>query len=189
MRSRFHSGSYTNKEEINRILLHPFNFYSKKFDIIIPKIASCNLIEFLLFEFDQASEIQEKYKHGKLNQEETEKWIQLGPTFRRSAKFLAERVVMLQPDEAPEAPEDSLMEFLDEIWISAEEMVKLYILSDQTFMIFPNETTLKIHPKKQVPIWENFLDLEVNNKCNFDKVRELVRRDTINCSSILGEEL
>ena len=186
LRSEFQSGLYTNREEINKILLHQFDFYSKKFDEIIPKLASRGLIEFILFEYDQASAIEEKYKNKKLNQKETQRWSQLGPIFRRASKFLAERVVLLQPDETPDAPEDSLMEFLDEIWIAAEEMVRFYVLSDQTFMLFPNETTVEILPEGEADFSESFLSIDVTKKC---EIEELVRRDTMNRSSIVvGED-
>jgi len=185
LRFKFDSGVYTDLQEINQILLHQFSFYSKKFDEIIPKLASRHLIEFILFEFDQASIIEGNYKHGKLNYKETERWSKLGSKFRRAAKFLAERVVLLQPDEAPDAPEDSLIKYLDEIWIAAEEMVGLYILSDQTFMIFPDETTVKILPEDQVDALADFWSLDINKKC---EIQEAVRRDTMNRISIVGED-
>lgn len=185
LRSKFQSGSYFNPEEINQILQHQFSFYSKKFDEIIPKLASHHLIEFILFEFDKASVVKEKYNHGQLSQKETARWSELGSKFRRAAKFLAERVVLLQPDEVPDAPEDSLIEYLDEIWIAAEEMVVLYMLSDQTFMVFPNETTFEIYLEYQVDFLKDFWSLDVSKKCDIQKS---VRRDTMNRSSVIGED-
>jgi hypothetical protein len=185
LRSKFDSGIYNNPQEINKILLHQFDFYSKKLDEIIPKLASRHLIEFILFEFDQASTIEENYKYGKLSYKETARWSEIGSKFRRAAKFLAERVVLLQPDEASDAPEESLIDYLDEVWIAAEEMVNLYILSDQTFMVFPNETIVEILPESAVDVLTNFWSLNVNKECN---IKELVRRDTMNRASILGED-
>lgn len=181
---KFQSGVYDEREDINQILQHQYSFYSQKFNEIIPKLASRYLIEFILFEFDKASIVAENYRNEKLNQEETERWRDLGPKFRRAAKFLAERVALLQPDEEkPDVSEDSLIDLIGEIWIAAEEMVRFYNLSDQTFMVFPNETTLEIFPKN---IDNSFpFSLDINKKY---EIEEAIRRDTMNSTSILGED-
>ncbi|MBC7971890.1 MAG: hypothetical protein H7Z11_17500 [Verrucomicrobia bacterium] len=181
LRSKFSSGIYSNSQKINEILLHQFKFYSKKFEDTIPKLASRHFMEFVLFEFDQASLIEEKYKHGQLSGEEVGKWTQIGSLFRRSAKYLAERIVLLQPEEAPDTPEESLIEMLDDIWIAAEEMVHLYLLSDQTFMVFPDHTTFEIYPEDGRDFW----NLEINRECN---IQELVKRDTAHRCSVVGAD-
>ena len=140
LRSKYSPGIYSTPEEINKILLHQFEFYSRKLTEIIPRIASRHLMEFVLFQFDQASEVEERYKHGHLLNAEASRWKGFGSKFRRAVKYLAERIVLLQPDEAPSAPESLLMSLLDEVWIVAEEMVSLYLLSDQTIMVFPENT-------------------------------------------------
>ncbi|MEM8674569.1 MAG: hypothetical protein AAGF83_11940 [Cyanobacteria bacterium P01_G01_bin.67] len=133
---------------------------NKKFNEIIPKLASRGLIEFILFEYEQASEIEEKYKHGQLNQEEVDRWKELGSKFRRAAKYLCERIVLLQPKTLPNKSKNDIFFLLDEIWIAVEEMVNLYLLSDQTFMIFPNESVFEIYPKQE----EDFLRVIAINK-------------------------
>jgi len=181
LRSKFSSGIYSDPQQINEILRHQFEFYSKKFEDSIPKLASRHFIEFVLFEFDQASLIEGKYKYGKLSREEVDRWAQIGPWFRRAAKYLAERVVLLQPEEAPDAPKESLTEILDDIWIAAEEMVDLYLLSDQTFMIFPEHTTFEIYPEGSRDFW----NLETHQECD---IQELVKRDTVNRRSVIGAD-
>jgi len=181
LRSAFSPGIYSAPEEINKILLHQFAFYAKKFENIIPKLASHHFIEFALFQFDQASVIEDKYKHGELSNNEASRWRELGSTFRRSVKYLVERIVLLQPDEAPDTPEESLISLLDEIWIAAEEMVNLYLESDQTFMVFPEHTTLEIYPEGSFDLWS----LDVHKNCD---VQEAVRRDTANRRSVIGAD-
>lgn len=181
LRSEFSPGVYSDPEEINKILLHQFAFYSKKLEEIIPKLASRHFIEFILFQFDQASDVEEKYKHGHLTEKEMSRWRELGLRFRRSVKYLVERVVLLQPDEVPDAPEESLISLLDEIWIAAEEMVKLYLLSDQTFMVFPEYTTFEIYPEGTFDFWS----LDVHKDCD---IQETVRRDTANRHSVVGAD-
>jgi len=132
LRSKFHPGVYKNSQEINQIIFHQFDYYYKKFNEIIPQLASRDLIKFILYEYDKTSEIDEIYKNRKLNQQQIAKWRELGPKLRRSAKYLCERVVLLQPEERPNCSAKLFLGLLDEIWIAAEEMVKLYIASDQT---------------------------------------------------------
>ncbi|MCL6755024.1 hypothetical protein KBT16_30250 [Nostoc sp. CCCryo 231-06] len=179
LRSAFSYGIYSEQEKINKILLHQFGFYSKKFEEIIPKLASRHFIEFVLFQFDQASDIEEKYKHGQLSDSEAFRWRDLGPKFRRSVKYLTERIVLLQPDEAPDTPKESLISLVDEIWIAAEEMVNHYLVSDQTFMVFADYTTLEIYPEGSFDLWS----LDVHKNCD---IQEAVRRDTENRRSVIG---
>ncbi|MEG4576609.1 hypothetical protein QUA56_28620 [Microcoleus sp. N3A4] len=181
LRSAFSPGIYSEPEEINKILLHQFAFYSKKFEEIIPKLASHNFIEFVLFQFDQASVIEDKYKHGQLSEPEASRWRKLGSIFRRAVKYLAERIVLLQPDETPDSPEEFLRSLLDEIWIAAEEMVDLYLVSDQTFMVFPEHTTFEIYPEGSFDLWS----IDVQKECD---IQEAVRRDTTNQRSVIGAD-
>ena len=184
LRSKFDVGVYNDPKEINQILLHQFDFYSKKFNEIIPKLASRYLIEFILFEYDKASDIEEKHKHGQLNQEEADRWRELGSKFRRAAKYLCERVVLLQPEEVPDKSKDNIIGLLDEIWIAAEEMVNLYLLSDQTFLVFPNESIFEIYPKQEEDFVQALWSLDVNNKIDLS---EKIVQDTANRPSIIGD--
>lgn len=183
LRSEFLPDIYSDPEEINKILLHQFAFYSKKLEEIIPKLASRHFIEFILFQFDQASDVEEKYKHGHLTEKEMFKWGELGPKFRRTVKYLAERVVLLQPDEVPDAPEKLLISLLDEIWIAAEEMVNLYLLSDQTVMVFPEYTILEIC--SEVEVFDFFWSLDVHDVYKNCNIQETLRRDTANRRSVV----
>jgi len=182
LRSKFRPGTYSDPATINSLLQHQFAHFSKKLGDLIPKAASRHFMEFILSQFDQASTIEDLNKQGGLNQAEAEKWDDIGPRFRRAVKYLAERVVQLQPDEAPEASEELLAELSDQIWIAAEEMVDLYILSDQTFMIFPKDTTVEIYPEGTTPFWE----LKLHKTCNFSQD---VNRDTANRSIFVGPEI
>ena len=181
LRSKFNVGLYSEAKDINNILQHQFEFYSKKFKHIIPKLASRNFIEFVLWQFDQASIIEQKYKVNQLSNWEKSQWKELGSIFRRATKYLAESIVLLQPKETPHNSNENLRILTDEIWIAAEEMVRLYLLSDQTFMVFPETTTLEIYSEGSKDIW----NLEVSQNCN---IEELVRSDTAKRSSVIGKD-
>lgn len=189
IRSLYPTGKYTKKNDINAILQHKFKFYSDRLSKLFPSIASLHLLEFLLFQYDQATTINELYKQKKLTSAENQRWSSLGPKFRRCIKYLAERITLLQPNEVHGSTPDFSLSLLDEIWICAEEMVELYNLSDQTYAIFPDDTILEIFPEGEL----NYFDLSVNrsdifpNK-NTNVFQERVSRDTINKSATIGPE-
>ena len=95
LRSKFSAGEYTKKEDINSILKFQFQFYSDLLSNSLNQIASRDLLEFLLYQFDLASDIEQSYKDGLLNRDEVEKWIEIGAILRRAIKYLSERVVIL----------------------------------------------------------------------------------------------
>lgn len=182
LRSKFSEGIYTNSQDINSILQHQFKFYSQILEKIIQHIASRHFMEFILFQFDQATLVDDMYKSKTLSAEEDRRWERLGPAFRRGIKFLAESVTLLQPGEVPDAPKDSLETFLDDIWICAEQMVDLYLLSDQTVAIFPDDTILTIFPEGR----NELIDLKLQKE---HSIHEAVRRDAANRDQFVGQGL
>jgi hypothetical protein len=178
LRSKYSVGVYTNKDTINEILRHQFAFYSKILAETIPSIASLHFVDFLLFQYGEASKVEfTLYRGGKLNARDRADWETIGPTFRRAVKYLIELAVQHAPQEQPGASEDSLLSVLDRVWICAEELIELYILSDQTFLIFPDDTTLTIYPKGGQTYWS--LELDKYKLCSA-LFHQRVRDDSIN---------
>ena len=148
LRSKYAVGTYTNKDTINEILRHQFGFYSNIVAETIPSIASLHFVDFLLFQYGESSKVEfTVYRGGKLNARDRAEWAAIGPVFRRAVNYLIELAVQLAPEEQPAASEASLLSLSDRVWICAEELIELYILSDQTFLIFPDDTTLAIYPE------------------------------------------
>ena len=116
------------------------------------------------------------YKKDKLNDVKKDEWANLGSNLRRAIKYLAERVTLFEPDQAPISPKSELLATLERVWICAEELVRYYMLSDQTFSIFPDATVLEILPKGQINYW--ILEI-IDNPCAVD-LQEHVRIDTAN---------
>lgn len=178
LRSKYAVGAYTHNKTINEILRHQFGFYSKILAETIPSIASLHFVEFLLFQYGESSEVEFiLYRGGKLNARDRAYWVTSGPIFRRAVKYLIELAVQLAPEEQPAASEDYLLSVLDKVWICAEELIKLYMLSDQTFLIFPNDTTLTIYPEGSQVYWSLELD---KYKLYIKLFQQRVRDDTIN---------
>jgi hypothetical protein len=102
MRDKHATGKYTDSQIINEILQDYFQLYDAMLKAELPKIASRHLMEFILFQYDQSCQVEKKQLDG----QEAARWRELGPSFRRAVKYLAECTAMLMPDEAPTA--DSL---------------------------------------------------------------------------------
>lgn len=161
LRSEFNPGRYTKKEEINAILKHLFKFYEKLLAELLPLIASRDFLEFVLYQYEIASRIEGLYKGNKLNNVEAREWLLINKTFRRAAKYLAERIVLLPPNEkTSEIDADSLVT-AEKVWICAEELVNLYVVSDQTHSIFPDESYLDILPRDRSDYFKQGLSIEL----------------------------
>lgn len=180
MRDNYQEGKHTDKNIINSILKHQFEFYSRILEEELPKIASRHFIEFVLHQFDQASLIEDAHKNYELSKDESIRWKDLGPNFRRAVKFLAESITILQPDELPNSSDYELEDILDRVWISCEEMVKLYGLSDQTYSVFPDNTVLEILPKGLPEYFSLKIELDID-------FVEQVRDDSFNRTKVIGD--
>ncbi|NER29730.1 MAG: hypothetical protein F6J89_19460 [Symploca sp. SIO1C4] len=99
LRSSFPAGEYTKAEDINSILKFQFQFYYNLLSNYLNQIASWDLLSFLLYQFDLASEIEQLDKDGLLNRDEIERWRAIGPNLHRAIKYLSERVVILNKQE------------------------------------------------------------------------------------------
>jgi hypothetical protein len=146
LRKKYSAGIYNENKIVNEILKYKFSFYEKALEELIPKVASSDFLDFILFQFDSASEVEDLFKSRKLNHFEASRWKEIGQTFRRATKYIAERTVLLQPDMSPKAEKSELVNITEKIWICAESMVSLYMVSDQTYSIFPDETFIEIFP-------------------------------------------
>src|SRR4030042_4619790 len=79
LRSKFAPGTYSDPAIINSILQHQFACFSKKLRDLIPKVASRHFMEFILFQFDQASLIEDLHKQGNLTQYDAVRWGEVSP--------------------------------------------------------------------------------------------------------------
>lgn len=177
LRDGYSCGTYSDPAKINGILQHQFGFFHRLLGERLPDLASRHIVEFLLHQYGQTSKIELQYKKGNLSAQDVGAWNRWGPTMRRGVKYLAERVALLEPGEAPRAAEHARLQLTEECTICAEQLVNLYIESDQTFMLFPDETDLTIRPEGT----DYYLDLKVRDFDRFD-IRPRIERDMRNQS-------
>lgn len=175
LRCEFSVGRHTDGETINRILQYQFAFYTHFLDQLLPILASLDFLKFLLAEYDKTSEIDGLYKNNQLNSTDKKRWAFLGPILRRAIKYLAERVILFGQEELPAATNTKRIKATEKVWICAEELVMYYIQSDQTHMVFPDDTSLEIHPEGSGNYWT----LDINNNSVME-LQERIRIDTMN---------
>ncbi|OWK37397.1 hypothetical protein [Fimbriiglobus ruber] len=182
LREGYASGTYTDTKKINEILQYQFSHFYGLLKAEIAKSSSRHLMEFLLGQYDFTAQIVEKQKAGQLSSDERTYWSSRGPIIRRALKHLAEIVAMLAPPETPNLDPAALPLNLDTIMIAGEMLVELYVMSDQTHGLHPDETTLTIHP-------EGGLDYLSLNVKDFERYRGLsarIGRDTARQSMYLA---
>jgi hypothetical protein len=174
LREGYASGTYAGREKVNEILRSRFDFFYGLLRAEIAKSASRHLLEFVLGQYDAAAEIEEKHKAGQLPGEEAAYWAEQGPGIRRALKHLAEMITLLDPQEAPQLDPGALSLNLDTIVICAEMLVELYILSDQTHGVHPDDTAFTIYPEGALVYWE----LQVQHFEKYSDFPTRIRRDT-----------
>lgn len=178
------AGTYTKKDEINAILQKHFAFYDEMLKKVIPQIASLAVMDFVLGQYDISFEVNKKYDKAQIiDLSERERWRKLGPDFRRAAKYLAECITMLAPTSPLSVEPEQVVELIDRCWICAEQMVLLSNLSTQTFVLFPDDTTLEIRPEGE----QMWFDLRLNNPGPFEAYGERIRRDTASRKDVIDE--
>jgi hypothetical protein len=184
LRSSFGTGIYTARDDINSILQHQFNFYDLKMKQLLPQIASRYFMQFVLEQYDAASTVFWNVEKGVVSAlDERQRWRDIGPDFRRAAKYLAECITMLVPTEEPKAEQDKLVELIDRCWIFAELMVHHSVLSSQTYALFPNDTTLEIRPVGE----HDWFILRLNDWSRFEAFDRRIKQDTSLRKNVLDE--
>lgn len=157
LRAKYESGTYTDSKKINEIIHYQFCFFDSQLKMIIPKIGSRHFIEFILHQYDLSCQIDSIWKKGELPAENANDWPGYLAQRRRALKYLAECTAMFGTNEAPTAAENDLLDLTDRAMICAEELVQMATLSDQTYMLFPDDSQLFINPPGKLDYF--FLDV------------------------------
>jgi hypothetical protein len=180
MRGKHATGTYTDGGIINGILQDYFGIYDAMIKSELPKIASRHLMEFILYQYDQSCQVAKAH----LDNQETDRWNKLGPMFRRAAKYLAECTAMLTPVEEPEVNKYKIEQITEQCWICAEQLVSISILSTQTFILFPEYTTLEIRPEGEL---EWFI-LTVKDAKRYEQFQKRVAIDRESRKRVIDEQ-
>jgi len=147
LRSRYEPGEYNEPSEIKAIIDHIFTFYSNLLSSNLPHVASRDVMDFVLHQYDVSCEIRRSAERGELSASELDEWRSMSGRFRRALKYLAERIALLAPAEAPSVPRERFLHYLDRVWKGAEELVDLYQMSELLHSVFPENAALLVCPE------------------------------------------
>ena len=146
LRATVGAGGYTTRDDINGILRSHFAFFDGEVDRVTPRIASRGMVEFVLHLYDESCKVDDAAKAGRLSPNDEAYWAKLGQTYRRALKYLAEQSVLAEHGESQAAPDAQVLDLTERALCCAEEAVDLAAMSDQTFGLFPDRSTLNVAP-------------------------------------------
>ncbi len=158
LKASFAPGLYTTKEDVSAILFKQVEIFGDRFDSLIPELASIGLLEFLLRQYDLSGKVDDLLGKETLTAQEADRWRALEPTYKRTLKYMAERITMLAPDSQTSETKMPSVKVLDEAFICAEELVNYCITADLS-RIFPDHTTIKIGHENE----PNYLEHEIHH--------------------------
>ncbi len=141
--STFTPGEYRGVEAANRVIQHQFGIYERLLRPLIPKLASREAAEFLLFQYDEAWRLL----HGKgiLDLREREHWAYIEPRLKRAIKFLVELICITDPTMAQRVQDRHEAQIVAERALAcAESMVDLAMESDLVHSVFPDDCVVRI---------------------------------------------
>lgn len=177
-RSRFKTGTYSGRDAVNGILHHQFAFYTWKLGQLIPRLASRDYLEFLLFQYNCTADVESRAKDGRLTEQEEAHWQATGPILRRALKYLAERTVLLSPPHSSRVQEPAnMLHDAEQALICAEQLTQLYMESDKVFTLFSDTTTVEVLPEGELDLFRTHCEQDFSSDIVFRVHRDTKHRD------------
>lgn len=178
--SKFLPGQYSGAEKANAVVSHLFQFYAQLLESVLPKLTGRSEIDFLLFQYDQASELL--HGHGILDLREREAWSHIEPHFKRGIKFIIERLCMLSATPSGPSSREASILAMNIAVVCAEQAVHLAQASDLAHSIFPDDITVTVHSSGPV-----FVKIKATGKYEnwAERLRNRIRRDRESRPSIV----
>lgn len=140
--AKFQPGQYFGAERANAVVSHQFRFYEQLLESVLPKLCQRDEVDFLLYQYDQASELL----HGKgiLDLKEREAWSHVEGHFKRGIKFIIERLCMLSWTARNRASKRESILAMNIAVACAEQAVHLAQESDLIHAIFPDDAVVTV---------------------------------------------
>jgi hypothetical protein len=139
----FAAGKRRKKEEVSAILHCYFEFFSLLLDSLLRKVASRELMEFVLYQYDMAAAAW-RATPDEVTLETSHNSSGLS-VVRRGLKHLAERIAMRSsiPESAP-AGAPGLFQYVEETLFASWMLAEVYLASDRAYHILPGEIELEL---------------------------------------------
>jgi len=140
---RFLPGTYVGRDLVNPVIQHLFEFYDRRLRDLAPLIASRDLVDFLLFQYDEANNIL----HGKgiLDLNDRLDWQRVEPLLRRAIKYIVELLCIEQRMGGPQISEDHALIATEIALACAETAADLAEMSNRVHAMFPEDCSVVVH--------------------------------------------
>ncbi|MEC5129507.1 hypothetical protein VSU19_22290 [Verrucomicrobiales bacterium BCK34] len=133
---KFKSGDYVGKDGA-AVLNELFAFYDNALRSAIPALASRDVAELLLFQYDECQKIF--HGEGIIDLVERREWKEIEGTLRRAIKYMVELVCCEAPGETAPVPKDLAVGVFEIALFSAESAANLAEMSERTHSTFPDQ--------------------------------------------------
>jgi len=130
LREKYQNGEYTDWQEIDEILKYQIEYFKGRLEELIHKLAGRGFFEFLMDQYDRAGKLDDKERGGELSGAALESWLEIGSIFKRTIKFIAERVTLLATEVEADFSDAKTLDYTDELFICAEQLIDFCIWSD-----------------------------------------------------------
>jgi hypothetical protein len=141
--AQFPAGRRRQKTEVAAILQCYLNYYSLRLDSILKKIASRELMQFVLYQYDVAAAAW-RITPDELSFEVCQTNSRLS-IIRRGLKHLAERIAMRSslPEFSP-AGKPNLFRYVEDALFYSRMLAELYLTGDTAYYLYPGEVELEL---------------------------------------------
>lgn len=142
LQSKFKPGEYRGRAG-NEVILHQFRYYESLLEKALPKLCGRDEMEFLLMQFDEATQLL--HGNGILDLREREAWSRVEPHFKRGIKFILERLCMLSAAPIKPSSRKECLLAMNVAVACAEQATHLAQESDMVHTIFPDDAVVTIY--------------------------------------------
>lgn len=146
--AKFGAMDFSNLNEIDEVVKYLRDFWRRKLEVVLPRLASIGVLDFLCLQFDLGARIDYLFLNRLLSVPEHRYWSEIGPTFLRAIQFLAEScTILIKSEDEPQFEDGEFLDLLDAAWFCAERLVDFSIISDQCVFLCDFTARISIpHP-------------------------------------------
>lgn len=140
---KYTSGTYTGSDRANPIIHDLFGFYDQRLRVLAPQIASRDLVDFLLHQYDEANEIL--HGNGIIDLDERKEWQHIEPLLRRAIKYIVELLCIQQRTGLPKIASEKALVATEIALECAEVAADLAEMSNRVHFLFPEYCSVVVH--------------------------------------------
>ncbi len=166
LRSKYAPGKYRNNKTCNDILQHQFAFYAAELNSLLPLVATTRWVGELLFQYDESGLVSQDYKKNKLSKKHHQRWMRIGATYRQSLDFICEKLAAIGELDKVSSPWQTQIPDFEKVLVCAEKCIEYSNLSNYTYIVVSDATTIVIHEPGSNPYFEHKINIKVDEQVN-----------------------